>query len=228
MITSLDNERIKKIVKLKEKKHRDNEGLFIVEGEHLVTEAKEAGFLVEELRMDVDVSSNVMKKILSTESLVKVVGVCKMSNKKEITNRILLLDNVQDPGNMGTLIRSAVSFGFNTLVVNKGCVDVYNPKVVRSTQGAIFKINIINQEIMSFIESLKDYAVYGTSLVNGVGLKLIEQEDKMAIILGNEGQGINPKILEKTRNIYIEMNNMESLNVGVAGSIIMYQLSNKE
>ena len=228
MISSLSNEKIKNIAKLNEKKYRDQTGLFIVEGPHLVNEAKMLDLLEEVYSINgegINVSIDVMKKICNTDTPTSIIGICRKLNKEEITNRILILDRIQDPGNMGTLIRSAVSFGFDTIVLSKGCVDIYNPKVVRSSQGALFKVNIIYADIIEFISKLEEYDVYGTSLVNGIPLQNIKPKEKMAIILGNEGQGIDKEILKNNKNIFIEMKNMESLNVSIAGSIIMYNLS---
>ena len=168
-----------------------------------------------------------MKKLTNQKSVVEVSAICEKLNKTDITDKVLILDNIQDPGNIGTLIRSAVSFNFNTIVM-ENCCDIYSSKVLRATQGAIFKLNIINAKIDNFISSLDGYKVYGTSLKNGVGLKTIEKAQKLAIILGNEGNGVRPELLDMTdKNIFIEITNMESLNVGVAGGIIMYELGGK-
>ena len=213
MISSLSNEKIKNIAKLNEKKYRDQTGLFIVEGPHLVNEAKMLDLLEEVYSINgegINVSIDVMKKICNTDTPTSIIGICRKLNKEEITNRILILDRIQDPGNMGTLIRSAVSFGFDTIVLSKGCVDIYNPKVVRSSQGALFKVNIIYADIIEFISKLEEYDVYGTSLVNGIPLQNIKPKEKMAIILGNEGQGVDKEILKNNKNIFIEMKNMES------------------
>ena len=165
-----------------------------------------------------------MKKITNQKSVVEVCAICNKLDKKDITDKILILDTIQDPGNIGTLIRTAVSFNFNTIVL-ENCADIYSSKVLRATQGAIFKLNIIDTNILEFIKKLDGYKVYGTSLKNGLPLKQIEKADKLAIILGNEGNGVRNEILDKTdKNIFIEIENMESLNVGIAGGIIMYEL----
>ncbi|MFR1837303.1 MAG: TrmH family RNA methyltransferase, partial [Turicibacter sanguinis] len=125
------------------------------------------------------------------------------------------------------LLRSAVAFGFDGVILGDGCVDLYNEKVIRSTQGAIFKLPILNQNLEEAVTSLKEQGVriYGTSLQNGRPLNEIEETMKMAFILGNEGSGVSKELLSLTDgNIFIEMSeNIESLNVSIAGSIIMYR-----
>ncbi len=229
MINSVQNEKIKNYAKLNEKKYRDETNMFIVEGLHLVEEAKAYGIVKEVITTNPNidgtlVSEEVMKKLTNQKSVVEVCAICEKFKKEEITNKILILDTIQDPGNIGTLIRSAVAFGFDTIVM-EACADIYSSKVLRATQGAIFKLNIINTNIIEFIKSLKDYKVYGTSLKNGIPLKQIEKSDKLAIILGNEGNGVRNELLDITdKNIFIEITNMESLNVAVAGAILMYEL----
>ncbi len=157
-----------------------------------------------------------------------MMAICSMQSL-EITqhNRLLLLDRIQDPGNLGTLLRSALAFDFDGVILGEGCVDLYNEKVIRSTQGAIFKLAIQHQCLTEVIKTLKEQGVqvYGTSLQNGKPLREIEATTKMAFILGNEGSGVSKELLALTQqNIFIEMGEkIESLNVSIAGSIIMYQ-----
>jgi TrmH family RNA methyltransferase len=126
---------------------------------------------------------------------------------------------------MGALMRSAKAFGFETIVLGEGCVDIYNDKVIRSSQGAIFKLNFINANLVEFIKGLKDYSIYGTNVINGVELDSLEKTTKLGIVLGNEGKGISKDVFDVIeKNIYIPMKDTESLNVSVAGSIIMYSL----
>ena len=168
MINSLQNEKIKNYAKLNEKKYRDETNMFIIEGSHLVEEAKNYGIVKEIITTNPNiegtlVSEEVMKKLTNQKSVVEVCAICEKLNKKEITDKILILDNIQDPGNIGTLIRSAVSFNFNTIVM-ESCADIYSSKVLRATQGAIFKLNIINAKIDSFITSLNgDKIISSTS-----------------------------------------------------------------
>ena len=230
IITSLDNQKVKYLLKLDNSRNRKKEKRFIVEGKHLVDEAKKKGVLIEAYSIDekegyVTLSKEIMKKICKTDTVVTEIGLCKIEESTILSDKILILDAVQDPGNMGALMRSAKAFGFNTIIIGNGSVDIYNDKVIRSSQGAIFKLNFIHADLLEIIPKLSVYKVYGTNVVNGIELSNVKKEEKMAIVLGNEGNGISEdvqKILEK--NIYIPMDNTESLNVSVAGSIIMYEL----
>lgn len=230
IITSLDNPKIKYLASLSKAKERKQEQKFIVEGKHLVDEAKKQNVLIEAYSIEekegyIQVSPSVMKKISNTNTLVSEIGLCKMLDKKELSNKLLLLDGVQDPGNMGALMRSAKAFGFDTIILGDGCVDIYNDKVIRSSQGAIFKLNFINAYLPDFIKSLKEYSVYGTNVVHGISLENVKKSQKMAIVLGNEGNGISKEVFDVIeKNIYIPMDDTESLNVSVAAGIIMYSL----
>ena len=230
MISSIDNPKVKELMKLKQGKNRKKEEKFIVEGSHLVKEAKMAGVLIEAFSIEEKegftlVSESVMKKISTTDTVVKEIGLCKFIDKNKLSDKVLILDGVQDPGNMGTLMRSACAFGFNTMFIGNGCVDIYNEKVIRSSQGAIFKLNFMFGNIVEFVNNNKDYIIYGTNVVRGIPLDDVKVFDKMGIILGNEGNGISKEVDDLLLdNIYIPMDNTESLNVAIAGSIIMYNL----
>ena len=230
MLTSLDNPKVKALLKLKKAKERKKENKFIVEGPHLVKEARKLNLLIEAFSIEekegyTALSKQIMDKIAETDTTVTEIGLCKMIEKSEITNKLLILDAVQDPGNLGAIMRSANAFGFKTIVLGEGSCDIYNPKVIRSSQGAIFKLNFINANIVSFLDKIKDFDVYGTSVINGIELDKVKKNEKIAIILGNEGNGISKAVFDKlNKNIYIPMENTESLNVSVAASIIMYKL----
>lgn len=236
--TSTDNKTIKNLKKLSVKKHRDLENLFLIEGEHLVLEAYKAGLLEmlivrenEEFRIDIEtifVSDNVLKYLSELETPT-VIGVCRKVSEKELGNKIVVLDDIQDPGNLGTIIRSAVAFDIDTIVLSKNTVDLYNSKVIRASQGMIFNINIIKRDLLDFIFELKNnnYHIYATKVNGGKSLKDVEKNKKFAIIMGNEGAGVKKELLDLAdQYLYIEMNSAcESLNVGVATSIILYELN---
>lgn len=231
-IRSLNNPFIKDVAKLSQKKHRDQQNLFLVEGVHLYEEAKKSNIVKHVLTTNKDITGNnvvyvteqIIKKISNNPSAQNVLTVCENKFPNEVFNKVLILEKVQDPGNLGTLLRSALAFGFKTVVLDN-CVDFLNPKVLRSTQGAIFKLSIIKSDTYTFMEKHKEFSYFGTSL-NGVNLEDIKVPEKTAVILGNEGSGITEEILNKTTsNITIEIANIDSLNVGVAGSIIMHYIS---
>ena len=238
VITSFDNKRSKNSAKLLNKKYRDEEGMFLVEGEHLVIEASKAGCLIEVIKcedyeMDFDVTTTlvtyeVIKKLSNTLNPQKVIGVCKKLEDKEIGNKVLLLEDIQDPGNLGTIIRSSVAFGVDTVVLSNNTVDLYNDKVLRSSEGMVFHIDIVKRDVYELVDLLHDkgYKVYGTKVDGGTDLKNVTVSDKCVIVMGNEGNGVTDKLLDKCDEyIYIPMSNeCESLNVGVATSIILYEL----
>lgn len=208
--------------------------MFLVEGEHLIQEAYQAGFLkmvlsINDLNLDqVDqyiVSKEIIDKLSDVESNQGMIGVCHMIKKQSLSDKILMLDRVQDPGNIGTLMRSAVAFGFETVIFDES-VDIYNPKVIRSSQGAIFKINYIETSILDFIKEHQDIKYYVTVLNGKTDFQ--RPDNAVALILGNEGSGVRQEIIALAdENIKISMHNTESLNVGVAGSILMYEFGGR-
>ena len=238
VITSLDNKHIKNLSKLLIKKYRDQEDMFLVEGEHLVEEASKSGKLLEVIKTDdydrdfdvktTVVTYDVLKKLSSSVTPQKVIGVVNKLDEKEYGNKVLILDNLQDPGNLGTIIRSSVAFNVDTIVLSENCVDLYNDKVIRASEGMIFNINIIKRNIDEFIDEIHDeyYMVLGTRVTDGENIKDIDVPSKIAIVMGDEGAGVRSEILDKCdKYIYIPMNkSCESLNVGVATSIILYEL----
>ena len=240
VITSLNNERIKELVKLKDKKYRDKYNIFFIEGYDIVLEAYKNNLIKElyvlegtNVLMDIEytyVSYDVMKKISDMDSISEYYAVCYKKKELEIGNRIVILDNIQDPGNLGTIIRSAVAFDFDSVVLSKECVDLYNPKVIRSTKGMLFNVNVIVRDIEEFVNNdLCDYVIYGTDVVDGNNIRNEDIPLKIGIVIGNEGKGISNKIKRLCdKFIYIDMNSgCESLNAGVAASILMYEVNSK-
>ena len=234
MITSLTNEKIKEYSKLNQSKYREAKGMFIVEGPHLVDEANKLGLLVEVITTDPNVngtlvSEAVMKKLSNTVHPVKVLGVCKFIKKNELTSKVLVLDTISDPTNLGTLLRSAIAFGFDTVFLSNGSVDCYNDKVIRGSQGAIFKINIIKGDLISFLAKIKKtHQILGTNVRIGKDVTTVELKPNLALILGNEARGMSEEANDFVDdNLFIKMHNTESLNVSVAGSILMYEISKK-
>lgn len=239
LYTSIDNKKIKDIKKLNTKKYRDKVGLFLVEGEHLVLEAYKTGYLKELILeeneifpLDVEtnyVTNNVLNYISELDTPQKVIGICKKIENNELGDRLLILDDIQDPGNLGTIIRSSVAFNIDTIILSDNSVDLYNSKVIRASQGLLFHMNIIRCDLLLELPRLKDldYYIYGTKVTHGHDLKTLEKKSRFAIIMGNEGNGMRDETQELCDEfIYINMNDsVESLNVGVATSIILYEFS---
>lgn len=242
VVTSLDNDKVKKFKKLQQKKYRDEYKQYIVEGEHLVIEAYKSGAIQEILVVENSetpvfqvpctyYSKEVMKKISSMDTASSVMALCnKRENMGIRGNRILILDGIQDPGNLGTIIRSAVAFNIDTIILTENTVDLYNPKVLRATQGMFFHINVVCMKGLEAIELLRKNGIpiYGTSVVDGYDVRKLEvsEKKKFALVMGNEGNGVREEISKLcTKNLYINMNDkVESLNVAIATSILLYEL----
>ena len=223
MITSINNPKIKQYSKLLNKKYQKELGMFIVEGQHMVSEAKEANLIIEVLTSNKKyegtlVAPFIIKKLTDTINPQPILAICKKPKIKNIGNRVLALDNVQDPGNVGTLIRTASAFGFSDVII-KGA-DAYSPKTLRSTQGAIFNINVIQtQDLISYFKNKQIIgAVLDKQAIKYSELKL---KDEFILVLGNEGSGISNEVIAKlTDKVYIPIN-FESLNVASAGAILI-------
>lgn len=235
-ITSLQNQKIKLWTSLHKKKERDKTNLFLIEGEHLIQEALKAD-IVETILTDTQspfdfkntifVTQQIMHKLSENVSDVHLIAVChKLDLQPQRMQRVILLDGVQDPGNLGTLIRTALSFSFDAVYVSKDTCDLYNDKVIRSTQGALFHMPVIQENCLDTLYALqkKGFTVVATSLEKSKTMSEIPQTDKMAFVFGNEGKGVSKEVQEKAdTRLRIEMHGFESLNVAVAGGIVMYQ-----
>ena len=235
MITSTSNNTIKTLIKLKQKKYRDETGYYLVEGEHLVEEAMKAKQVeclisTKDITSDlpiVIVSNEVMSKLSFTKSPQFIMAKCKIKKENKLIDgkRYLILDDLQDPGNIGTLIRTALAFSIDQVILSNNCVDLYNDKLLRSMQGANFHINCIYDDLKTVISTLKknNVKIIGSALENGQDIKQIKISEKMAFIVGKEGNGMNKDILQECDYVgYIPINTIESLNVAIAGSIMMY------
>ena len=241
MIVSKDNAKYKLWSKLSQKKYRLKEQLFLVEGEHLVVEAKKAGVIVDVLMCEgtsfnIDspityLAKPLFEKLTTTVTSAGIMAVCRMcTDKMVLNNRLLLIDGIQDPGNLGTLIRSALAFGFDGLVMSENTVDVYNEKVVRATQGALFKLLMKRTNLIDCIADLQKSGVivYASTLNDDAkAIDEISPAHAMAFIVGNEGAGVCDTLVEMSDgSVTIKMSEtVESLNVGVAGSILMQRFN---
>lgn len=228
VITSKDNEKIKYIKKLKDKKYRDETSKYIIEGIKMLEEAiKEKAdidtiIICEECIKKETLDSKFLYEIANEEciyvtekifnTLTDVVnpqGILAIINKPRKVNEIkydedfiLILDNIQDPGNMGTILRTLDSINISQVVISKNSADVYNPKVIRSTMGAIFRVNIIESDnLIKTIDEVKKqkYKVLVTSLNTDKNMYDVDLK-KVAVVVGNEANGVSEEILKKVDN----------------------------
>lgn len=249
------NNEIKLLRKLNRKKYREKEQRFIVEGERAVEQVVENGLVEVETVFVLEgkavsdqlsaisafVEEDVFSEVADTENPQGILAVCKMP--KEITPEelaeesgiIVATDAIQDPGNLGTILRTAAWFGAKALIAGKGSVDVYHPKVVRSTAGATGSIPVITGELEEIFEELEKSG-WEILLLDGgdesVNLGSVQPTPKTVLVVGNEGNGISEKLLNSRRKkIRIEsapgQEKVESLNAAVALSIALWALSDE-
>ena len=246
-ISSVNNQYVKDLLSLKDKNTRNELKLFLVEGYHLVEEALKHHLLDSVLSTDKEVLNNidiankylvsdaVIKKLSTTKTPQNIIGVVKnnintsfdtLLSKRDL--KLIILDNINDPGNLGTIIRTSAALGYDAVVASIETVDFYNEKVLRATQGAIFKIPLVKGNLADIISTLKSYDVYiyGTSLKSSKSITEVSKQLKYGIIVGNEAQGVRDEILALSdQNIILPMEkDVESLNVGVAAAILMWEL----
>ena len=252
-ITSVNNAIVKATAELKQKKYRQERQLFLAEGLRTVEEAIHSNTVVQlfytaiedertrkvleiaaEKRLELYcVSENVMKKISDTDSPQGIVAVCKMQCIKLETlfakgEMLLILDRVGDPGNVGTMLRTADAAGVGGVVLLKGCVDIYAPKTVRSTMGSLFHIPVFSgAEEALFIKAAKraGYELLVTTLEGADNLYKADLRGRIAFVMGNEANGVTSTLLkEADKRVYIPMQGRaESLNVAMAAGIVMFE-----
>lgn len=243
MITSVKNETIKQWHKLKQKKYRDQANQFLVEGAHLVQEALSSDWQVEMVIMQAGmeqaidfpkekmtiVSDNVMAHLTGTKSPQGIVAVVAMQQTKPShAKKVLILDAVQDPGNLGTIIRTADAAGIDAIILGEGTVDVFNDKVVRSSQGSIFHLPIIRVDLLTYVRELQQtgFQVWASTLEKAGPIQSYPVPEKLALIVGNEGNGVSQQLLDEAdQRVHIPIyGQAESLNVSVATGIMLYQI----
>lgn len=230
-ITSTKNPLIKELLELKKSSIKKQKQMFLVDGEDFIFLAHEKKLLKMILTLsyqkkydDVEqiiVTKPILDKLSSNVNSSSMIGVCSFFIQKEIIgNKLIYLDGVQDPGNVGTIIRTALAFNYDGVILSNDTASIYNDKVISSTKGALFKIPLY---LDVNINELKDkYCLVVTSLHNALNYKEFKNRDKFILILGNEGQGVKKEIIEiASYNVKIPMDNIDSLNVAIAGGILM-------
>ena len=233
-ISSKDNQVFKYLKKLSLKKYRDQAKEYLVFGKDFIDEAIKTKTLLYVFTCDentVDATyffESGLFNIIQNSSDHKIGALVKMNNEIDFTlsNKILVLDSVQDPANVGMLLRSALAFGFSTIVASKGCADYYNEKTIKASKGSLFHLNLLNRNLDSFLNIAKDlgYDLYFADTKQGSFSN--NNKNKSILLLGNEGNGISQQLLTIPHNkIHINTLKVESLNVAIAGAIIMYEMS---
>lgn len=236
-IDSLTNAQVKRWVSLHTTKGRAEAGSFLVEGEHLVEEALNSGWIKKLLIREgfdnpypnlsaVHLSTPVFKKVSQLESLGWIMAECALPPHVSLSGtRFLVADRIQDPGNLGTILRIAVAFGFDQVLCSPDCVDLTNDKVIRSTQGALFHVPVVRGELLELLRDLQAQGItlYATAADGELALGDVRAHDRVALILGNEGSGVSSTVMELAdHRLKIEMSAFESLNVAIAAGIVAY------
>ncbi|KRM51939.1 TrmH family RNA methyltransferase [Ligilactobacillus araffinosus] len=251
IITSVNNSQVKAWSKLNTKKGRLKQGKYLLDGWHLVKEAIRTREPIETIMVQPDfkhlqeievpegagliqITDNVVKHLSDTKHPQGVMAVVKIPEQQtiepeDVNGAWLFMDNVQDPGNIGTMVRTADAAGFSGIVFGDGTADVYNPKIVRSMQGSQFHLKMVTAPLEPWIQAFKaqNKPVFGTELnPDARPYDQVGKHADFALIMGNEGNGMNKELLKQTSlNLYIPIiGKAESLNVAVAAGILMFQL----
>ena len=214
--------KIKLINKLKMRKYREEFGLFIVEGRRLCDEAQQSGAeIIFTITAD-EIGEREFKQLSDVETPQGILMVVKRPPVEPIERKGLIpvLDGLQEPGNVGGIIRTAAAVGCRHLITLDNTVDPFNPKAVRSSMGGIFKLNVVS---MSRAEFLSSGLPLTAASLDGVAYDQFEFDDPTALVMGSEARGVEQSIMQSARKISIPMVAMESLNVNVAAGILMYE-----
>lgn len=233
-ILSKNNQKIKDACALKMKKVRQETGLFLMEGIKNLDMALKFGVVKQiftsiglpKLKQDIEcykVNDEVLRKLANSENPEGVVFVCeqlKPKKDKSEYHKIVYLDQINDPGNLGTILRTAVAFNYGAVILSKSSVDIYNEKVIAASKGALFLIDAFYDDISNYTNGR---VVIASALDNAIPLSECEKPKDFILVLGNESHGVSPEVLSlANRIVKIEMNDViDSLNVAIAGGILM-------
>ena len=248
-IESLTNQWVKETKKLHKKKYRDLTGTYIIEGEHSVQEALQAqakiktivttekGYqkyqsLIEQVMDEqiVIVTEQILKQLSELPTPQEILAIMEKEEEsiQVLADKILVLDTIQDPGNVGTMIRTADAAGFTQIIMSEGCVDLYQSKVQRALQGSQFHVSIVtNVNLVEWTTVAKEKNIYTVATAldeSAMSYKELDTKRPTAIIMGNEGQGVSEEVLSNVdKKVFIPMKGQaESLNVATASAIVMF------
>ena len=244
-ITSVSNEYVKECTKLSQKKYRFQCGKFLLEGFKAIKEAYDFGIEIEHIFVDkrylneysfgkdliIETNDVVLKKISTTESAPNAVAVAKQKKYDKNTfknlKRVILLEDIKDAGNLGTIIRSAVAFGADGIVLYGDSVDLYNPKVVRASVGNLWKIPVIHADSIEELKGIFDNFERIATLPRAKNLlKTYTPKEPVLLMFGSEADGLSQELISfSTDSVKIEMvQTVESLNLATSVSVILYSI----
>lgn len=244
-ITSLKNQKIQAWKGLKDRKGRRETGCFLVEGRKMVEEALTSGFRVEAVIVDenraaefslpedvytVHTPSHVLAAVCDTKTPQGIAAVLRIRETPAAGSRLVVMDGVQDPGNVGTIIRTADAAGFDGVLMSGQCADVFSPKVLRATMGSIFRMGIaVTDALPQRLQNLIDdgFSVISSQLDGEPFYGMHSCGEKIALVIGSEGNGVTDEVKAlATHRVKLPMRGgAESLNAAVAAGIMMYELT---
>ncbi|MEA4921506.1 MAG: RNA methyltransferase [Clostridiaceae bacterium] len=243
-ITSRENSVVKAVVKLiKSREERQHCGLFVCEGSVMLNEAIACGAYIDKVFVTsgiklpslpkqaeiFEITEAVLEKISDVKSPQGIVFTCRMPDNSLISGeRIIALENVSDPGNVGTIIRTADAFDIDCVVFIGSCADIYSPKTVRSSMGSVFRVKTCVMGLDEFFDAASrlKLPVYAAALTEkAVGIKDAELS-VAAVMIGNEASGLSSEALDKCdKHVIIPISGIQSLNAAIAASIFMFEMS---
>lgn len=243
MITSINNELVKETVKLQQKKYRDKENKFLLEGFKSIEEAYNAGveieyvFTTDEKRYAflgdkvISATESVLKKVSTTDSAPDAVGVAVKRNYSvedlKGAKKVVLLENIKDLGNLGTILRTSVAFGADAVVLyGRECADLYNPKCVRSSVGNLWKIPVVYIEDFGGLKVFEGFDKVATLPRAAQYLKDFSVNEPVLVMFGSEADGLSDELVNfATKEVKIEMaSTVESLNLSISCAVVLYKL----
>ena len=247
-LSSMKNPKVTLWRSLKERKGRKESGLFLVEGRKMTEEALASAFVVDTLLVDEDradeftlpadvpvalLPAHVFAAVCDTKTPQGIAAVLRMHHSERLGNRIVVLDGVQDPGNVGTIIRTADCAGFDGVVLSDQCADVFSPKVLRATMGSIFRMGLqVATDLPARLEELKaqGYSIISSQLDGEPFYRRAGVGEKYCLIIGNEGNGVSAPVRAlATHRVKLPMRGgAESLNAAIAAGIMMYDLTRED
>ena len=234
-ISSRTNDKIKHVVSLRNKKNRQDEGLFVAEGKKALELALKSGLVKEvytlkSLKLPAEIAQyiitkEILEKISSSVTPEGIVFVAEIPEQKLLKkDKLIYLDEIQDPGNLGTIMRTALAFDYDGVILSKNCVDPYNDKAISASKGAIFMMPFVVDDLANYKSS--NEIIVSALDDDAVSIDDLEVNEPFVIVVGNEANGVKEETkLLADKKVIIPIKNIDSLNVAVAAGILMQKLA---